>query len=123
MVAGPESFFAEVAIFQMVPSGAWTTPPTPQKDLAAGLSAVAPAASAASVSAWTVLGCETTSEIVKPRKPLVGASDCPQLDRQSRAERGVVEGAGRLEVGHFEGDGVDGVHVVDVRYGAAPAAS
>ena len=26
-VAGPESFFDDVATFQIVPSGAWTTPP------------------------------------------------------------------------------------------------
>ena len=74
-VAGPESFFLEVATFQIVPSGACTTPPKPHSDFAAGLSVVAPAASAASIRALTLPGCDTVSESVKARKPLVGASE------------------------------------------------
>ena len=74
-MAGPWSFFLEVATFQIVPSGAWTTPPKPQRDFAAGFSDVAPAARAASIRALAVAGCETVSESVKPRKPVVGACE------------------------------------------------
>ena len=73
-VAGPVFFFLEVATFQIVPSGACTTPPKPHSDFAAGFSGVAPAASAASIRALTVAGCETVSESVNPRKPVVAAS-------------------------------------------------
>ena len=41
----------------------------------AGFSTAAPAAMAEPTSASTVPGCGTTSERVKPRKPVVGASD------------------------------------------------
>ena len=47
--AGPVSFFLEVATFQIVPSGACTTPPKPHSDFATGFSVVAPASTAASM--------------------------------------------------------------------------
>jgi hypothetical protein len=47
-VAGAVSFLLAVATFQIVPSGACTTPPKPHSDFAAGLIEVAPAARAAS---------------------------------------------------------------------------
>jgi len=80
-VAGPLSFFLEVAIFQIVPSGAWTTPPKPHSDFAAGLSGVAPASRAAAYRALTVAGYATVSESVNPRKPLVAA--CAGRSRSS----------------------------------------
>jgi hypothetical protein len=74
-VAGPEFFFDDVATFQIVPSGALTTPPKPQMLFLAGFSGVAPASSAASMSASTVAGWDTTSDKVNPRKPVVDASE------------------------------------------------
>ena len=74
-MAGPVSFFLEVATFQIVPSGACTTPPNPHNDFAAGFSDVAPASSAASSSKMALAGCATVSESVNPRKPFVGASE------------------------------------------------
>ena len=68
-------FFFDVATFQIVPSGACTTPPKPHNDFAAGFSGVAPARRAASIRALTVAGCDTVSESVNPRKPVVGASE------------------------------------------------
>ena len=50
-VAGPVSFFVDVARFQIAPSGACTTPPYPHMDFSTGFSTVAPAATAASNSA------------------------------------------------------------------------
>lgn len=41
-VSGPLSFRADVATFQIVPSGAWTTPPYPHRDFVTGLRGVAP---------------------------------------------------------------------------------
>ncbi len=55
-VAGPVSFFAELATFQIAPSGAWTTPPQPQSYFEAGFSGVAPASSAAPTMALTSAG-------------------------------------------------------------------
>ena len=75
LVAGPVSFFVDVARFQIAPSGAWTTPPYPHMDFSTGFSTVAPAATAESNSALTLAGCATTRDIVNPRKPVVGASD------------------------------------------------
>ncbi len=74
-LAGRVSFFVEVATFQITPSGAWTTPPYPHSDLAAGFSQVAPAATAAPRSRSASAGWATRTERVKPRKPVVGASD------------------------------------------------
>src|SRR5262245_27738101 len=71
----------------MVPSGAWTTPAYPQKLLLTGFSAVAPASRAERTKASTVLGWETTSETVNPRKPLVGSCDSrtPTTSPRSKA--------------------------------------
>ena len=68
-------FFLEVATFQIVPSGACTTPPKPHNDFAAGFRGVAPAWRAESIRALAVAGCETVSDSVNPRKPVVGASE------------------------------------------------
>ncbi|MEV4267330.1 hypothetical protein [Kribbella sp. NPDC049584] len=74
-VAGPVSFFCDVATFQIVPSGACSVPPYPQSDLVTGLITVAPAPTALSNRLFTVLGCPTVSDSVKPRNPLVSAAD------------------------------------------------
>jgi hypothetical protein len=55
-VASPLSFFEEVATFQIVPSGACTTAPYPQKLFFAGFSVVAPASRAVPMRLSTVLG-------------------------------------------------------------------
>ena len=68
------SFFDDVAICQIAPSGAWTTPPKPHMDFSAGFSTVAPAATAESNRARTSAGCDTMSDTVNPRNPVVGAS-------------------------------------------------
>src|ERR1700759_4970499 len=79
LLAGRLSFFSEVAIFQIAPSGARTTPPKPQKDLAAGLSVLAPASRAASMRALALAGWGTVSDSVYPRKPVDGASEARRL--------------------------------------------
>jgi len=65
------SCFDDVATFQIVPSGACTTPPQPQNPFLAGFSAVAPPSRAAPMRVSTVFGWDTTSGSVKPRKPVV----------------------------------------------------
>ena len=109
-VAGPSFFFDDVAIFQMEPSGAWTTPPYPQRDFLTGFKAVAPAASAAPTKASTMLGRETTSERVYPRNPVVGSFDSCSWIR-SPTPRAVVEGFGCREVGNVEDHGLRGGHL------------
>ena len=74
-MAGPVSFFEDVATFQIVPSGACTTPPYPQNPFLAGFSVVAPPSRAVPMRVSTVLGWETTSDSVNPRKPVVGTSE------------------------------------------------
>ena len=60
------------------------------------------------MSRSTLAGWDTTSDSVKPRKPLVGASDARKRTRVSEAEGGAAEGAGGGGVGHLEGDRRDG---------------
>ena len=72
--ASAVSFFDDVASCQIAPSGACTTPPTPQRDFSTGFTTVAPAATAASNSARTLAGCAVTSDTVYPRNPVLGAS-------------------------------------------------
>ena len=62
---------------------ACTTPPKPHIPFAVGFSTVAPAATAASKSAWTFAGCEAMSEMWKPRNPAVAASDARNRTRGS----------------------------------------
>src|SRR5262249_56767861 len=75
LVAGPVSFFDDVATFQIAPPGSWTTPPYPQNPFAAGLIIVAPPASAVPMRLSTVLGWDTTTASMDPRKPVVGACE------------------------------------------------
>ena len=58
----------------MVPSGAWSTPPYPQKLFVTGFNTVAPASSALPTRLSTVLGCDTTTDKVNARNPVVGVA-------------------------------------------------
>ncbi|WP_201294659.1 hypothetical protein [Nocardiopsis sp. FR4] len=82
-MSGPVSFFAEVVTFQIVPSGARTTPPWPQKDFVAGFNSVAPASTAESMRLLTVEGWDTMSDSVNPRKPVVGSCEARSPTRVS----------------------------------------
>ena len=77
-------------------------------DFSTGFSTVAPAATAESNSALTLAGCATTSDIVNPRKPVVGASDCVRAHLRAQPEGVGVEACGRVGIGHLERDRVDG---------------
>ena len=83
-VAGPVSFFDDVATFQIAPSGARTVPPYPQKLFATGFTGVAPPSRAVPTRLSTVLGWDTTSDIVNPRKPVVDASEARTPSRAPR---------------------------------------
>ena len=56
----------------------------------------------------TVLGWDTTSDRVNPRKPVVGASPGAYPHLVAQTEGGGVEGVGGRGVGHLEGDGLEG---------------
>ena len=84
--AAPVSFFVDEAIVTIVPSGVRSAPPKPHSDLAAGLTAVAPASTAASIRLRTVAGWATTNDSVKPRNPFVGASEGRNRTAPSRSK-------------------------------------